>query len=138
MQRQANDVALVPEALDAVHQLPHQEESPAFLFSEVFLGSAIPGALIEVEPRPLVNDLENEIFVADDRSDAHLLAAGRHVASEDGVRERLRQCDGYVERAFGGGQFELAAALPRELHYTFYVFYVARDLKVERDARFSH
>jgi hypothetical protein len=38
----------------------------------------------------------------------------------------------------GGERLGLAAGLSGDLHYTFYVLYVARDLQIERDARFCH
>src|SRR5215210_8951570 len=137
MQRQANDVALVAKALHPVHEPSHQEEPTPFLLREILLGRTVTRAGLEVEAWSFVDDLENQIFVADDGADAHLLSTGRVVTAQDGVRKRLRQSDGNVERAFCGGEPDLAAALPRELHYTFYVFYVARDLEIERDARFS-
>ena len=56
MQRQANDVAFIPEALHPVHQLPHQKQPATFLFSEVLIGGAVDRALVEVESRPFIDD----------------------------------------------------------------------------------
>src|SRR5205814_10060289 len=128
MQRQADDVALVAEAFYAVHQRPHQKEPATLLSGEILVQRTVDGALVEIEAGTFVDDFKDEVGVADDGAHTHMRAAGRAVSAQDGVRERFRQGDRNVQRAFGGGELELAAALPRELHYAFYVFNVAGDL----------
>ena len=102
MQRQPHDVALISEALDSIHELTHQKEPTALFPGEILFGGAVDGALVQIEAWSFVDYLEDEIFVADDGTDADMFAAGRFVAAQDGVRQRFRERHRNVELALVG------------------------------------
>src|SRR5690349_12194014 len=62
MQRQPNDVPIVAEAFDAIHQPAHQKKSAALFPGEILGRGAVLLTLVEIEARTLVYDLENQVF----------------------------------------------------------------------------
>ena len=131
MQCETNDVAgLAREPLDVVHQLLH-EEQPAMVFALEMLGRrGIHRARREIEARPFVGDLDDEMDVRDTGVHADALARMLGIAVQDGVGQRLGEGHGNVEPQLMFAklhQFTLAAD---ELHYSLDLADVAGDFQL--------
>src|SRR6266540_6977016 len=134
---QSDHIAAAVDVLDPIHQPMHQKETAAFLACDVLRGW-LHALFFHVEIGAFVGDVEDHGVIADDGAYPDVLAHSVGVAAEDGVRQRLRQGHGDVQGAFLRGQMQLATLTCRELDYLFYVFDVAGDLDIERDAGLGH
>ena len=62
MQRHPHEIAVRQlDALDAVHQLPHEEEAATVLALDIFWGGRVHGRRVEVEALALITDFDDEL-----------------------------------------------------------------------------
>src|SRR5687767_3595860 len=137
-QREPDDVSLCLEPLDAVHQLVHEEKSATIFAENVLRSRRVGSHRGEVESRAFVHDVEDELVIVDHRANADVSRAVVPVAAQDGVRDRLRERNTHVQRAFVGRNGKLATLPGRELYHAFDVPDVAWYLDVESDAGLTH
>src|SRR5664279_4031601 len=132
-ERHPNHVALVREALDAVHESGHEKEPPAIFALEVLGLRRVCQAILEVEAVALVEHLEDQAVLRHVDLHLHVRIVAFAVAAQDGIRERFAQGDGNIEAALARGIGKLRALLFDDLDDPLDVADVAGNLELERD-----